>query len=339
MDASSGSGSSPSTTQPHTLSPSKTPIIHEKVVDIRGKRKKVADVWSHTQKIIRRNDKNEVAVVVAVYNYCKTEVPVHSITHGNNSIDGHVKKCKKNPHNVVKSDSSQPILTQSSMNDALTPHIFSQKKLIDKVIAFVVKYEMSFRVVEGVGFVEMMKEAQPQFKTPNRKKIAYLFKKVFGRMTENVQFVEYFEEVDGLEKKRAWGLLWKKIGRSATKKTTSPLIWGEIDAIRIVIDQTILDATDPSLQEVDKRIESKFKKYWCNIEKVNKPQHHIDKRNSDVWTMVSPKRSVGRRGSTTAGLGTEEGMTVHRETNSLMTADGVDVTVLASHKVVIMEWQ
>ncbi|KAG6495035.1 hypothetical protein ZIOFF_042826 [Zingiber officinale] len=336
MDASSGSGSSPSITQPHTVSPSKASIIHEEVVDIGGKRKKVADVWSHAKKIIRRNDKNEVTAVVAICNYCKTEVPAHSKTHGNNGIDGHVKKCKKNPHNAVKSGSSQPILTQSSMNNALTPHIFCQKKLEDKVLAFVVKDEMSFRVVEGAGFVEMMKEAQPRFKIPNRKKIAslvwdlyalemakiksvigdqrmdkmstvpmdvptrwnstytmlfvaYKFKKVFGRMAENVQFVEYFEEVDGLEKKKRVGPPmekdWEKaqvfvnflkrfhdttLQLSATKKTTSPLIWEEIVAMRMIIDETILDTTDPSLQEVAKRMESKFNKYWGNLEKVNK---------------------------------------------------------------------
>ncbi|KAG6496195.1 hypothetical protein ZIOFF_044043 [Zingiber officinale] len=311
MDASSGSGSSPSITQPHTVavSPSKTSIIHEEVVDIGGKRKKVADVWSHAKKIIRRNDKNEITAVVAICNYCKTEVPAHSKTHGNNGIDGHVKKCKNNPHNAVKSGSSQQILTQSSMNNALTPHIFCQKKLEDKVVAFVVKDEMPFRVVEGAGFVEMMKEAQPRFKIPNRKKIASLvwdlyalemakiksvigdqrFKKVFGRMAENVQFVEYFEEVDGLEKKKRVGPPmekdWEKaqvfvnflkrfhdttLQLSATKKTTSPLIWEEIVAMRMIIDETILDTTDPSLQEVAKRMESKFIKYWGNLEKVNK---------------------------------------------------------------------
>ncbi|KAG6533655.1 hypothetical protein ZIOFF_007530 [Zingiber officinale] len=489
MDASSGSGSSPSITQPHTVavSPSKTSIIHEEVVDIGGKRKKVVDVWPHAKKIIRRNDKNEVTAVVAICNYCKTEVPAHSKTHGNNGIDGHVKKCKKNPHNAVKSGSSQPILTQSSMNNALTPHIFCQKKLEDKVVAFVVKDEMPFRVVEGAGFVEMMKEAQSRFKIPNRKKIAslvwdlyalemakiksvigdqrisimtdtwtsiqninyivitahfldndwklhkriinftkitshkgddigkvleaclsdwgidkvftitvdnastndkaveykvkrlkemgtllfdgkylhlrccchiinlivksglkflnesvesirncvkyihssgtrldqfreyaillkmdkmstvpmdvptrwnstytmlfvaYKFKKVFGRMAENVQFVEYFEEVDGSEKKKRVGPPmekdWEKaqvfvnflkrfhdttLQLCATKKTTSPLIWEEIVAMRMIINETILDTTDPSLQEVAKRMESKFNKYWGNLEKVNK---------------------------------------------------------------------
>lgn len=120
--------------------------------------------------VVRENDKNEVIAIVAICNYCKTEVSAHSKTHGNNVIDGHVKKCKKNPHNMVNSSSSQPILTQSSMNNALAPHTFSQKRLEDKVVTFVVKDEMPFKVVEGSGFVQMMKE--PRFKIPNRKKIA-----------------------------------------------------------------------------------------------------------------------------------------------------------------------
>ncbi|KAG6514434.1 hypothetical protein ZIOFF_024793 [Zingiber officinale] len=49
---------------------------------------------------------------------------------------------------------------------------------------------------------------------------------------------------------------------SATKKTTSPLIWEEIVAMRMIIDEAILDTTDPSLQEVAKRMESKFKNLW-----------------------------------------------------------------------------
>ncbi|KAG6533505.1 hypothetical protein ZIOFF_007380 [Zingiber officinale] len=256
MDASSGSGSSPSTTQPHTSSPSKTPIIHEEVVDIGGKRKKVADVWSHAKKIIKRNDKNEVIVVVAICNYCKTEVPAHSRTHGNNGIDGHVKKCKKNPHNALE----------------------------EKVVAFVVKDEMSFRVVEGAGFVEMMKEAQPRFKIPNRKKIASLVWELYAVEAAKIKSVIG----DQRKKKRVGPPMekdWEKaqvfvnflkrfhdttLQLSATKKTTSPLIWEEIVAMRMIIDETILDTTDPSLQEVAKRMESKFKKYWGNLEKVNK---------------------------------------------------------------------
>ncbi|XP_042387920.1 zinc finger BED domain-containing protein RICESLEEPER 1-like [Zingiber officinale] len=40
--------------------------------------------------------------------------------------------------------------------------------------------------------------------------------------------------------------------------------------MRTVIDETIFDTTDPLFQEVAKRMESKFKKYWGNLEKMNK---------------------------------------------------------------------
>lgn len=73
--------------------------------------------------------------------------------------------------------------------------------------------------------------------------VACKFKKVFGRMTENAQFAEYFEEVDGSEKKKIVEPPKKKdwektqifvnflkrfhdttVQLSASKTATSPLI-------------------------------------------------------------------------------------------------------------------
>ncbi|KZV50715.1 hypothetical protein F511_19627 [Dorcoceras hygrometricum] len=119
--------------------------------------------------------------------------------------------------------------------------------------------------------------------------VACKFKKVFGRMTKNEQFAAYFEKVDSSEKKRRVGppleKYWEKeqvfanflkrfrdttLQLSASKTITSTMTWEEIVAMKIVIDETMLDIIDPSLQEVAKRIESKFRKYWGDLEKVNK---------------------------------------------------------------------
>ncbi|KAG6476172.1 hypothetical protein ZIOFF_065408 [Zingiber officinale] len=153
--------------------------------------------------------------------------------------------------------------------------------------------------------------------------VAYKFKKVFGRMVENIQFVEYFEEVDGSKKKKRVGppmeKVWEKarvfvnflkrfhdttLQLSATKKTTSPLIWEEMVAMRTVIDKTILDTTDPSLQEVAKRMESKFKKYWGNLEKKNSKEiiNEVDKYFSDPFVKWSSSFDILEwwKGNTTA---------------------------------------
>ncbi|KZV27740.1 hypothetical protein F511_38740 [Dorcoceras hygrometricum] len=119
--------------------------------------------------------------------------------------------------------------------------------------------------------------------------VACKFKKVFGRMTDNEQFAAYFEEVDGSEKKKRVGSPvekdWEKaqvfvnflkrfhdttLQLSATKTITSTMIWEEIVSMKIVIDEIMPDTIDPSLQEVAKRMESKFRKYWGDIERVNK---------------------------------------------------------------------
>ncbi|KAG6499517.1 hypothetical protein ZIOFF_039306 [Zingiber officinale] len=120
-------------------------------------------------------------------------------THGNNDIDRHVKKYKKNPHNAMKSD------------------------------------------VDGLE---------------EKKRVGPPMEKDWEKAQVFVNFLKKFHDTT--------------LQLSATKKTTSLLIWEEIVAMRIDIDETILDTTDPSLQEVAKRMESKFKKYWGNLEKVNK---------------------------------------------------------------------
>ncbi|KAM2871190.1 hypothetical protein FF1_018860 [Malus domestica] len=63
---------------------------------------------------------------------------------------------------------------------------------------FVIKDEQPFKVVEGSGYIDMMKEAQPRFKIPNRKKIAagvwdlYVLKrsKLFEAMVVTAHFMD-----------------------------------------------------------------------------------------------------------------------------------------------------
>ncbi|KZV30983.1 hypothetical protein F511_15873 [Dorcoceras hygrometricum] len=247
-------------------------------------------------------------------------------------------------------------------NNDLTAHVFSQKRLEDKVVAFVVKDEIPFRVVEGAGFVEMMNEAQPRFKIPNRKKIASLvwdlyavevakIKSVIGDQwlsittdtwtsIQNINYMvitTHFLDDDWKFHKRIinftkitshkgdhignvletclsdWGIdkfftitvdnastndkavgymgkrlneweLWERaqvfvnflkrfhdttLQLSARKTITSTMIWEEIVSMKIVIDETMLDTIDPSLQEVAKRMKSMFRKFWGDFERVN----------------------------------------------------------------------
>lgn len=133
-------------------------------------------VWaSENTKIIIKIDELGKTIVVGVCKWCSIEINAHSIKGGNNDITNHVKKCKLNPARIGNVGASQTVLTQSSMGNSLTPHTFSQKRLEEKVVEFFVRDEHPFRAVEGNLFMAMMKEAQRQFKIPDRKRLLILF--------------------------------------------------------------------------------------------------------------------------------------------------------------------
>ncbi|KZV25329.1 hypothetical protein F511_34118 [Dorcoceras hygrometricum] len=63
--------------------------------------------------------------------------------------------------------------------NALVSHIFSQKKCELKLTRYVVIDEVSFRDVEGNGFVALLHKLHPRFRIPDRKKISGLVYDLF----------------------------------------------------------------------------------------------------------------------------------------------------------------
>ncbi|KZV20995.1 hypothetical protein F511_37959 [Dorcoceras hygrometricum] len=111
---------------------------------------------------------------IGICKYCKVDIPtVHASTSG---LKNHlVKRCKSSPlYGGSNENESQAVLTNETMGqgNALVPHIFSQKKCELKLTRYVVIDEVSFRAVEGNGFVGLLHELQPRFRIPDRKKIA-----------------------------------------------------------------------------------------------------------------------------------------------------------------------
>ncbi|CAH9103160.1 unnamed protein product [Cuscuta epithymum] len=80
--------------------------------------------------------------------YCQTQIPA---SHGSTSgLKNHLeKRCKLSPlYKASENDKNQPVLTNVTMG------------------------QMSFRAVEGKGFVSLVHELQPRFRIPDRKKVA-----------------------------------------------------------------------------------------------------------------------------------------------------------------------
>ncbi|KAM7506694.1 hypothetical protein LguiA_017147 [Lonicera macranthoides] len=128
-------------------------------------------VWAHVKRVKRIiNDKEYT--YHAICNYCKGECPADPVKNGTSSITYHLKKVCKDSPIYVKTDKTQSVLTKDTMGGGMGTHTFNQKKLELMVFMFVIKDEQPFRVVEGSGYIAMMKEAESRFKIPSRKKVA-----------------------------------------------------------------------------------------------------------------------------------------------------------------------
>ena len=128
-------------------------------------------MWPYVKRVSKIvNDKENT--YLAICSYCKAECPADPIKNGTSSISHHFSKmCKYSPM-FVKGDKTQSVLTKETMSGGVGNHTFNQKRLELKVVMFVIKDEQLFRVVDGSGYIAMMKEVEPRFKIPSRKKIA-----------------------------------------------------------------------------------------------------------------------------------------------------------------------
>ncbi|XP_073138374.1 zinc finger BED domain-containing protein RICESLEEPER 2-like [Henckelia pumila] len=136
--------------------------------------------WEHCIKGTRKLS-NDTVQQIGICKYCKVEIPtVYGSTSG---LKNHlVKRCKSSPlYEVSGDDKSQTTLMNETMGQGsvLVSHAFNKKKCELKLARYVIVDEMSFRVVEGKRFVELLHELQPRFRILDRKKIASMVYDLF----------------------------------------------------------------------------------------------------------------------------------------------------------------
>lgn len=127
-----------------------------------------SDVQEYAKKV-RRKVGNEEKLEIAIFKICKQACRANSKKNGTSSIKHHLREvCEASPF-YVKRDKNRSVLTSVSLGVGLVPHVLNPKRLEQTVVIFVIIDEQPFRVVEGSGYMKMMKEA---FKLPNRRKNA-----------------------------------------------------------------------------------------------------------------------------------------------------------------------
>lgn len=69
-------------------------------------------------------------------------------------------------------DNSQP---QDGLAGSLVPYYFNQNRCTLGLEKFIIKNDVSFRMVENEGFRELFANLQPRFVVPDRKNVHQIF--------------------------------------------------------------------------------------------------------------------------------------------------------------------
>ena len=137
-----------------------------------GKRKKPgkSKVWdSFTRPLLADGSKD---MVLAICNFCNAIVPANSKTNGTSSMWAHGRKCQPCPLYEKPEDKGQTTLNRDNVSGGVGFHAFNQNRCDEKCVKMIIRDELPFRHVEGVGFKEFIEELQPRYKQPSRKVIA-----------------------------------------------------------------------------------------------------------------------------------------------------------------------
>ncbi|KAK1382737.1 hypothetical protein POM88_020472 [Heracleum sosnowskyi] len=114
-----------------------------------------SDVWAHFNRV-KGGNPNEPRCKCK---YCGADYACHTTRVGTSSLWGHLKKCKKYPHNIA--DKKQKVLSFKRGIDgegSLLAVTFNKVRCRNAMAKFVVKDEQAFNVVEGAGFRDLINE-------------------------------------------------------------------------------------------------------------------------------------------------------------------------------------
>lgn len=143
-----------------------------------GKRKKKektsklgkSKVWdSFTRPLLADGSKDMTS---AKCNFCNAIVSANSKTNGTSSMWAHGRKCQPCPLYEKPEDKGQTTLNRDNVSGGVGFHAFNQNRCDEKCVKIIIRDELPFRHVEGVGFKEFIQELQPRYKQPSRKVIA-----------------------------------------------------------------------------------------------------------------------------------------------------------------------
>ncbi|KAI5338376.1 hypothetical protein L3X38_017647 [Prunus dulcis] len=137
-----------------------------------GKRKScknASGVWDHFTKMKCEDETSESRCICK---YCKKDYACDGKRNGTSTLWHHLRsQCKNSP---LRHEKRQKVLSfeDQAKGGNLVAHAFSKERCRIACVKMIILDELPFSHVEGIGFREFLKEAQPRFDFPSRTTIA-----------------------------------------------------------------------------------------------------------------------------------------------------------------------
>ncbi|KAK9910678.1 hypothetical protein M0R45_034630 [Rubus argutus] len=164
--------SQPTQATPTPVPPAPPSVPAEALPELDAKRKNQSLAWEHFTRM-KNPDGSQMARPRAKCNYCPQTYACHSKANGTTAMRTHMLyQCRKSPLYIPAK--KQRYLTFDSQENG--GHVLSIAYDKDDCrfacARMIIRDELPFSHVEGQGFIDFMRFAQPKFKPPSRRTIA-----------------------------------------------------------------------------------------------------------------------------------------------------------------------
>jgi hypothetical protein len=165
------------------------PLDHpaEAADDFGTKRKNKSEAWEHFTKL-KNADGSVMQKPRAKCKYCPQTYACHSKANGTSAMRTHMLyQCRKSPA-YIPAKKQRYIAFDSAENGGHVVSIaFDQDTCRFACARMIIRDELPFSHVEGQGFIDFMRVAQPKFKSPSRRTIARDVLILYGSEKEKIR--------------------------------------------------------------------------------------------------------------------------------------------------------
>lgn len=163
------------------------PASAEAVDDFATKRKNKSEAWDHSIKL-KNADGSVMHKPRAKCKYCPQTYACHSKANGTSAMRTHMLyQCRKSPVYIPAKKQRYLAFDSAENGGHMVSIAFDQDTCRFACARMIIRDELPFSHVEGQGFIDFMRVAQPKFKPPSRRTIARDILILYGSEKERIR--------------------------------------------------------------------------------------------------------------------------------------------------------